>query len=333
MKKIYSILSLTLGLLLLLTACGDGTEFTLSGNLGTEKGKYILAVYDDPLAKVDTIFPEKGKFEYVFIPDTITLMRLVDEDGHVIPVFADKGWTVSCQGSFSQPQIEGDGPNKDYQEFRNSIGKIEDANEILQKAEEFIRSHPKSFASAYLINHYFIQTPQPDFAKINSLITPLNGEIKDSRVLNVALKAIPSVEETEKTHLSYFSITNRNGEYLTWDNRKGKIILINFWASWDPKSIQARDALEKTIALLPKGKIKVFNVSLDYDKSTWLKFCWPDTENWTEICDFKGWESPLIKKNNILSLPSNILIDNHRKILDRNIYGKALADKVNEQTE
>ena len=333
MKKTYSILSVTLGLLLLLTACGEGTEFTLSGSLGTEKGKYILAVYDDPLAKVDTIFPKKGKFEYIFTPDTITLMRLVDEDGHVIPVFADKGWTVNCKGSFSQPQIEGDGPNQDYQEFRNSISQIEDKNEILQKAEDFIRSHPKSFASAYLINHYFIQTVQPDFDKINSLISPLNGEIKDSRVLNVALKAIPVLEESQKTHLGYFSVTNRNGEYMTWNNKIGKCILINYWASWNPQSIAARDSLKASLALIPKGKLKVFNVSLDYDRSTWLKHCKPDTENWIEICDLKGWESPLIKQNNILSLPSNILINNRRKILERNIYGKTLAAKVDEQTE
>ena len=334
MKKIYSIIIVTLGILSLLSSCDNGAEFTLKGSLGTEKGEKILLVYDDPIAKVDTIISsEKGKFEYHFTPDTITLMRLVNKDGHVIPVFADKGWTVSCKGNFTKYTMEGEGPNQDYQNFLNSIEGVTKDEETIQKAEEFIRLHPQSFASAYLINRYFIQVAQPNIDKINELITPLNGEIKDSRVLNVAMKSIPTKETTSKTHLNYFSVRNKKYQYINWSNKEGKYILLNLWASWDPKSIAARDQLETVIKGLPKGLIKVINISLDYDKDEWLKACKEETAHWLEACDFDGWETPLVKQNNIISLPSNILIDNQRKIVAKNIYGKSLADKVNKQTE
>lgn len=334
MKKIHSIIAVTLGLLSLLSSCGgNGAEFTLKGNLGTEKGEKILLVYDDPIAKIDTISTEKGKFEYHFIPDTITLMRIIDKDGNVIPVFADKGWTVNFKGSFTNYSIEGDGPNRDYQDFLNTIEEVKSNEEISQKAEEFILSHPQSFASAYLINRYFIQVAHPDIDKINELITPLNGEIKDSRVLNVAMKSIPSKETNPKTHLNYFSIRNRDSQYITWNNKNGKYILINFWASWDANSITARDQLVSTLNELPKGQLKVISVSLDYDKDKWLNSCIKDTDNWIETCDFNGWEMPLVKQNNIISLPSNILIDNQRKIIAKDIYGKSLANTMNQQTE
>ena len=57
-----------------------------------------------------------------------------------------------------------------------------------KKAEEFIVQHPHSFVSAYLINDYFVQVPQPDIEKDQSLIEPLGGNIKDSRILSMALK-------------------------------------------------------------------------------------------------------------------------------------------------
>lgn len=152
MKKKYGILSLILGTILLITACGESEEFVLEGTLGTAKGEKILVIYDDPIAKVDSIIPKEGKFEYSFVPDTITLIRLVDKDGNSLPVFANKGWNVQCKGNFIQPKISGNGPNNELQEFRNSIKDLkEDPEKVAQKAEEFITTHQfsGSYSSVY----------------------------------------------------------------------------------------------------------------------------------------------------------------------------------------
>ena len=333
MKKTYTLLSLCIGVIALLTSCGHGDSFILKGTLGTEKGEKILVVYDDPIAKIDTILPIEGEFEYSFIPDTTTLIRLVNKEGKIIPIFAEKGWEVDCKGTFEDPILDGEAHNRDYYNFLKSIKGFEHPDSISLAAEKFIRKHPHSFASAYLIDRYFIQTANPDMDKVNLLITPLNGEVKDSRVLNVAMKSIPNEKDFDKHSLSYYSLTDRNEKYISWSIKKDQYILVNFWASWDKKSIAACDTLQSAVKKLPKERIKVFNISLDYDKKQWLKACKKDTENWIEICNFTGWEAPIVKQNNILNLPSNILINNQRAIIAKNIASKELIDELKKKGE
>ncbi len=328
MKRLHILFSVCACSVLLLTSCGHGSEFVLKGTLGTERGETFFAVYDDPIAKIDTISPIEGEFEYKFIPDTMTLLRLVNKEGKEIPVFANKGWEVECKGTFDNPILKGEADNKDYHDFLNSIEGIENADSIALIAEKFIRKHPHSFASAYLIDRYFTQAENPNMQKINSLITPLNGEVKDSRVLNVAMKSIPTEKDKMSKTLNYFSLTDREGKYISWSAKDKQYILINYWASWDEKSKTACESLYALAKKLPKDRLRVFNISLDYDKKEWLKACKRDTTYWTEICNFRGWETPIVKQNNVLSLPSNILIDEHRNILAFDIYDVALTDSL-----
>ena len=188
MKGSYPFLILA-GLLLCLNSCRKESGFVLEGELGGLPSDMLLVVYDDPESKTDTIFLQDGKFVYKTNPDTLNIFRIVNDSGEAIPVFANQEWRVSLKGDFRSYTIKGDGPNKELQEFRNQIAER-------KAAEAFIKSHPQSFVSAYLINQYFIQAEKPDEKKIRSLIQPLSGTVKDSRILNVALKAIP--EEDEK---------------------------------------------------------------------------------------------------------------------------------------
>lgn len=334
MKKEYSILLLIIGSILLITSCKGGDEFVLEGTLNTPKGEKIIVVYDDPITKIDSIFPKEGQFEYAFVPDTITLMRLVDSEGNSLPIFADKGWKVTCKGSFTKPYIEGDGPNAELQEFRNSIEDIKgDAQKVLQKANDFISSHPLSFASAYILNQYYIQKYNPDIDHIEKLITPLDGKVKDSRILNVAIKSMKDKDGQNNEILNYYSLKDRNDKYLSWGLSYKEFILVNFWASWDEKSKEAAQLLRGELMDKSNIKVKVFNVSLDYDKKQWLNNCLSDQDYWIEICDLKGWEAPIVKNNNILSLPSNILIDSQRRILGRDLDSKTLIKIIEEKSE
>lgn len=328
MKKIYTLIVVGFSMISLLTSCGKSSEFVLKGTLGTEKGESFIALYDDPIAKIDTITPIEGEFEYSFIPDTMTLIRLVNKDGIIIPVFADKGWEVEFKGTFEKPEIQGESHNKDYSDFLKSIDGIENQDSIAQIAEQFIRKHPHSFASAYLIDKYFIQASNPDIDKIDRLIIPLNGEVKDSRIINVAMKSIPTETDKEKKNVGYFSLTDRDGKYVSWNMKKDQFIIINFWASWNQKSKVACDSLYSLVKKLPEERVRVLNVSLDYDKEKWLEACHEDGDTWTETCNLNGWETPIVKRNNVLQLPSNILIDSQRRIIAKDIYEEVLTDSL-----
>lgn len=329
MKKLYPLLMLAY-LLLCLGSCEKNTEFELRGELADLSSDTIWVVFDDPETKLDTIFPTKGVFVYSFTPDTLQMFRLVDKQGNSLPVFADKGWQVTLKGSLVRPQVKGEGANGEYQDFRNRIASLQgDSTEISRQAEEFIRQHPESFASAYLIDRYFVQVPNPDWDKVRELIGPLRGDVKDCRVLSAVLQAISQRKSDNNSEfIGYFSCKDRAGKYVSWSSGKDMYTLVNFWASWNGESIVLRDSLVALHDRLPKGKFRVINLSLDYEKKAWMEVCKKDTEAWIEVCDCMGWENSLVKQQRIARIPANILIDRSRKILGTNLYGEELCNKI-----
>lgn len=256
--------------------------------------------------------------------------RLVNDSGEVFPIFADKGWKVSVKGSFAHPEIKGDGPNNEYQEFLQSIHALKDSAQICQQAENFIKSHPSSPASAYILYWYFSQSANPNLSLIARLTEPLTGKVKDCRVLNEVLQKLPEKEKSTSTYLNYLSVKKRNGEYLSWSSSgtQKQYSLINFWASWDKESIAIKDSLYALCEKFSKNNFRVVNFSLDYNKEEWGKNTQKDTEQWIEVCDYKGWNNQILKQQNIQRLPYNILIDRNRKILGSNLYGNALQTKM-----
>lgn len=329
MKKLYLLL-LSVYLLFCLDSCRQSDEFELKGELEGITSDMILVVFDDPDSKLDTIYPRGGKFTYAFSPDTLNTFRLVNDSGEVFPIFADKGRKVSVKGSFAHPEIKGDGPNNEYQEFLQSIHALKDSAQICQQAENFIKSHPSSPASAYILYWYFSQSANPNLSLIARLAEPLTGKVKDCRVLNEVLQKLPEKEKSTSTYLNYLSVKKRNGEYLSWSSSgtQKQYSLINFWASWDKESIAIKDSLYALCEKFSKNNFRVVNFSLDYNKEEWEKNTQKDTEQWIEVCDYKGWNNQILKQQNIQRLPYNILIDRNRKILGSNLYGNALQTKM-----
>lgn len=329
MKKLYLLL-LSVYLLFCLDSCRQSDEFELKGELEGVTSDMILVVFDDPEPKLDTIYPREGKFTYTFSPDTLNTFRLVNDSGETFPIFAEKGWKVSIKGSLVHPVIKGEGPNNEYQEFLQSIATMKDSAQICRQAENFIKSHPASPASAYILHRYFSQSANPNLELIARLAEPLTGKVKDCRVLNEVLQKLPEKGKNTSAYLNYMSIKKRNGEYLTWSSSgtQKQYSLINFWASWDKESVEIKDSLYTLCEKFSKNNLRIVNFSLDYNKEEWQKNTQKDTEQWIEVCDYKGWNNQILKQQNVQRLPFNILIDRNRKILGTNLYGKALQTKI-----
>lgn len=77
-----------------------------------------------------------------------------------------------------------------------------------------------------------------------------------------------------------------------------------------------------------KKDFRVINFSLDYQKEEWLKETEKDSEQWIELCDYKGWDNPILRQLQVRNLPFNVLIDRNRKILGYNLHGKELKEKL-----
>jgi peroxiredoxin len=113
-----------------------------------------------------------------------------------------------------------------------------------------------------------------------------------------------------------------NGEILKLSSLRGRMVLIDFWASWClPCHARNKDLVEiyakyKDANFKDGVGFTVYSISLDMDSAPWKKAIRNDGLLWlNHVSDLKKWHSAAALKYNISNIPYNVLIDGHGKIV------------------
>ncbi|MFZ4262451.1 redoxin domain-containing protein [Sphingobacterium sp. HJSM2_6] len=128
-----------------------------------------------------------------------------------------------------------------------------------------------------------------------------------------------------------FTMLDTSRKEVFLEQLRGKVILLEFWASW---CIPCRQENLFYLDIYNKYKDKNFEIvaisfNKENEKSEWLRAIQTDkTQNWIHLSDLKGYQSPLFKLYEIGGLPNSYLLDEKGIIIGHNLKGKDLEDKL-----
>lgn len=235
--------------------------------------------------------------------------------------------------NFSKAKSEGDTEtqNRIIQEY-SKLTKENNKNYIA-----FIEENPNSLICAELFpvilkdQDVKAKDLKPIYDKMGPAPKATEMGQKVETYLNQMLANEKAMEATEvgKTAPD-FSAATPNGKTLSLNQAKGKVTIIDFWASWcGPCRKENPNVVAMYNELHDKG-LNIIGVSLDKDDAKWKGAIEKDNLTWQHISNLQGWDEPIAVQYGVTSIPATVILDKNGVIVARNLRGEELKAKVKE---
>jgi len=149
-------------------------------------------------------------------------------------------------------------------------------------------------------------------------------------VLIIAVAALPSLAQIKVgAPLPEISLPNANDSIVNLSSFKGKVVLVDFWASWCGPCRATNPSVVRLYNKYKDRGFEVFGVSIDDKKSAWLKAIKQDKIKYTQVNDTGGWYSKVAVAFKIEAIPASFLLDKEGNVVAIDAEGKELDKLVN----
>jgi thiol-disulfide isomerase/thioredoxin len=125
------------------------------------------------------------------------------------------------------------------------------------------------------------------------------------------------------------SLPGPMGTELTVSSLKGKVVLVDFWASWCKPCRYNNPKLVSVYEKFKEKGFEIYAISIDENKGSWMSAITEDKMFWTNVVDSRGWRSTVLSTFNVEAIPANLLIDKKGMIRGYDIQPEDLDKAIN----
>ena len=322
-----------------------------------------------PIAVDSAIVDSEGNFVFENYVPKIGFYRIKVSEENFAMLVLDSSQKVMVTGDIKDLgntyKVEGSDETSLFMEFtdvsRKRDKRVDSLNQIAQSLMEPFRDKPEkldSISATFEAPYNAIMRPVNDeiasmidkhadmyasLIAVQSLEPDNYGDVY--RKLDVGLsKKYPNDKNVKNFHdfvartlaLSIgemapdIELADPDGKPLKLSSFRGKVVLIDFWASWCGPCRKEMPNVVKAYAKYKNKGFEIFGVSLDKDKANWVEAIKTDGITWSQVSDLQQWNSSVVNLYAIQGIPYTVLLDKEGKILAKNLRGDELDKKLAE---
>ncbi|HRE73328.1 MAG TPA: TlpA disulfide reductase family protein [Flavobacteriales bacterium] len=218
---------------------------------------------------------------------------------------------------------------------------------FLGNRDKFLNDNPASPALLGVLNHLNQNQDIEQMRKIeNALGASMPGSAFHESVKSMRMNLEAKLAEEERKRKEQEEFANRlapgklappiemndaNGKLLPLSSLKGKVVLIDFWASWCGPCRKENPNVVRVYNKYKDKGFTIYSVSIDQSKENWLAAIEKDQLSWpSHVSTLQGWQTPILRDYGVNGVPFTVLIDRDGKIIQANLRGPMLEAKLAE---
>ncbi|TSJ38899.1 AhpC/TSA family protein [Mucilaginibacter corticis] len=276
--------------------------------------------------------------------------------------FGDETLNISSKDSLANAQMTGSKTYDEYAAYAKAVGPMPWDIDKISNAE--IAAAPELGQDTAFTNqvarHHFkmiadFQTKNLEFAKTHpaSFFAPvaLFGTAANDKTVTTAEQIFktfsPEIQATEngKTIKEFidahyrlkvggaapaFTQVDPSGKPVSLSAYKGKVVLVDFWASWCSPCRQEIPNLVTQYKQYKDKGFEILSVSLDNNRNNWLKAIQQEGMPWAQVCDLNGQNNAAAKLYGVSAIPATFLVDRNGNLIQTGLRGEDLNKKLAE---
>lgn len=359
MKKVTYVLATAA----FLAACSGNQGYTVTGTVdGAADGTMVYLQQQEgrQFIKLDSAVIQNGQFTLEGRQDTAKICVLTCKAGEEavgMDFFLENG-QINVQLSADAHSATGTPNNDAYQTIRQQLNDLNkqlfatyeslsdstltdeqleskrtDIEALGDKMEEVskagIAQNITNAVGVYLLkrNYYSMSVEE-----LEPLVAQIPAELTDEAITQIKDKVEKLKATAVGQKFTNFEMQTPDGKTVKLSDYvgKGKVVLVDFWASWcGPCRREMPNLVEAYKKYRNKG-FEIVGVSLDRDAEAWKDGIKKLDITWPQMSDLKYWDCEGAKLYAVSSIPHTVLIDGEGTILARGLHGEELQKQIAE---